>query len=137
MSSDARKLGLKPGNAVYFYNEALEHHKAGRFDQAQNAARLACECDAFMTVAWELRGLALAQFYEFQGAADCLRRATELEPKRVSAWANLGEVCLKLYLYPEAEKALKTAISLDPKALDPASRRARLVILTRNLWGQT
>ena len=137
MSTDARRLGLKPANAIFFYNEALEHHKAGRFDQAQTAAKMACECDELMTVAWELRGLALAQCFEFESAAVALRRATKLDPKNISSWANLGEICLKLSLYPEADKALKRAISLDPKALHPASRRARLVILTRSLWGQS
>lgn len=99
MSADALRLGLTPDNAIYFYNRAQALFAENRFDEAQAAARCACECDNTMTLAWLLRGLALAQTLDFKDAKACLLRVTELDRGSIIAWTNLGEVCLKLYEY--------------------------------------
>jgi len=58
-----------------------------------------------------------------------LNRAIELDSHEISSYINRGEVRLRLNQIEPALEDLKRALELDPEIKDPATRRARAMLL--------
>ncbi len=57
------------------------------------------------------------------------KQALALNPNDVQTWVNLGELLLQRLDYAAAAQALEKALTLDPKGEQPASMRARALVL--------
>lgn len=62
-------------------------------------------------------------------AARCYRASLALAPDDPETLTNLGEILLARLSYTEALESLQRAVALDPRCSNPASLRARALIV--------
>jgi len=104
----------------------------GRYEEAEQAYRHACELDLRDGELWRNLGLLLmTHTARHEEAEQALRRACELGPKNANAWDSLGNLLVDCLMRPaEAAQAYRKAIEVDPTCVYP---RFNLAFVLREL----
>ena len=100
---------------------ALQHHRAGRTDQAIAAYReaLALAPDlATLAEAHNNLAIALRETGQLEAAVAAYRRTLELKPNFAGAWNNLGNVLIQTKQFDGAIEALQRAIAINPNLVE-------------------
>lgn len=94
---------------------ALEHHKAGRIDEAARTYAQVCRAAPHFFDAWYLAGaLAFHRGGHLPQAIDFLSRALRLNPQSAECKLFLGMALVDAGRHAEAEKPLKAALQKLP-----------------------
>jgi len=94
--------------------QALAHHRAGRWEQAEQAYRQVLQVDPECADAWHLLGAMNCQTGNQLAAADYIGRAIELSPRSASFHNSLGVTCRALKKLDEAVACYRSALDLKP-----------------------
>ena len=97
---------------------ALEHHSAGRLDEAEDLYQQALQSDPHQPAALHFLGLVAQQVGEPDIAADLMTAAVALQPDYVEAYCSLGGVLLDLNQLDNAVDNLQKAVSLRPNFVE-------------------
>ncbi|MGA2325873.1 MAG: tetratricopeptide repeat protein [Bryobacteraceae bacterium] len=92
----------------------LEHHQAGRRQEAERIYREVLARDPSNADALHLLGLLAKEAGDRQGACNLIRKAVELEPRAALLHNNLGSVLESLERLDEAIQCYERALQLDP-----------------------
>ena len=99
-------------------DRALEHHRAGRFREAETLYREILDDDADNAEARHFLGVVAYQTGRLESALADISGAIEMDGNVAKYHANLGAVFLGLGRHDEAVAALERSIGLDPKAAE-------------------
>jgi predicted O-linked N-acetylglucosamine transferase (SPINDLY family) len=105
----------------------LEHHRAGRFPEAEKAYRRVLELYPRHAGAVHLLGLIAFQVGKTELAAQCVEQAIKLDAFRATYPADLGEIYRALGKIPEAIASYRKALELNPQLADAQTRLGRLL----------
>jgi Flp pilus assembly protein TadD/SAM-dependent methyltransferase len=94
--------------------QALQHHRAGRFEDAQALYRRILESEPNQPDALHWLGVMELQRGNCQQAAELIGRALEKKPEYAEAHNNLGLALQALQRLPEAERAFRRALQFAP-----------------------
>ena len=94
--------------------EALEHHQAGRHEEAAVLYQLALDADPREPTALYLYGLLNFQTGQIEAALDLLRRVVEVRPDHAQARFTLANLLFWRGDHAEAIKAYRAVIELQP-----------------------
>lgn len=98
--------------------KALEHHQAGRLDEAEAAYRQVLAKNANDFNVLNMLGTLLLQRQSFEDAEAVLRRAVEANPRNADAQMRLGLANRGLGNPSRAEYCFRSALDIDPKLAD-------------------
>lgn len=93
---------------------ALDHHRDGRLQQAEQLYRQILRVDPGQVTVHNNLGIALRQRGALDEAETCFRRALGLNPDHAIALNNLGTMLLNRGALAEARAALERAVRLNP-----------------------
>src|SRR5262245_598426 len=96
----------------------LQHHQAGRFEQAEQMYRQVLAEDPRNAVAMHYLGLLAHQAGDNQTAHDLISRSLEIERKNPGYFSNYSAVCRALGRTDDAINAAKQAVALRPDYAD-------------------
>lgn len=108
MTADVRQI----------FQQGLEYHQAGRFDDALTCYREAIEIDPDFFEAHGLMGLILDVQARHAEAEVCYRRALEIRPDVPEFLLALGNVLRLQKKLDEAENYIKRCLNLDPENVE-------------------
>jgi protein O-GlcNAc transferase len=94
--------------------QALEHHQAGRLDQAEQLYRQLLQSEPHNADACNLLGMLARQREQFPQAIELIGRAIALRPSVAAYHFNLGEAQRAHGQLEEALASYRTALSLTP-----------------------
>ncbi len=107
-----------PGPATLTLQQALDlamqHHRAGRFAEAEAMYRRILDADPNNPNALHLLGVLGGQVGQAEAGIQLMRRAIALQPDFVDAYNNLGCTLVAQDQPDEAIEALRSAIRLQP-----------------------
>jgi len=95
-------------------NEGSQHHRIGRFADAERCYRRVLEMDRRNADAWNLLGMIAERAGQFQGSLECIREAIALQPQNPSYYNNLGTVFEGEGQYDDAIACFQEAIRICP-----------------------
>jgi Tfp pilus assembly protein PilF len=95
-------------------NMAIEHHRAGNLQQAEQLYRQILQVDPYQVDALHLFGLTAAQMGKNDVAIEYIRKALRLKPDFAEAHSNLAVALRALGRLEEAETCLRQAVRLRP-----------------------
>jgi predicted O-linked N-acetylglucosamine transferase (SPINDLY family) len=98
---------------------ALEHHQAGRLQQAEQVYRQILQVDARQADALHLLGVIAHQSGQYDLAIDWISKAIASNPSNPACHNNLGEAYRAKHRLPEAMAAYQQALRLNPAYGDP------------------
>ncbi len=93
---------------------AIQHHRAGRLDEAQAIYQRILEAEPHHPDALHLLGLIAHQQGQHARAAELIRQAIDLRPTAAEFHTNLGVVCRELGQHADAATAYRRALQLKP-----------------------
>jgi protein O-GlcNAc transferase len=105
-------------NIEQAFQIALEHHQAGRLDQAQSLYSQILAQQPQHVDALHFMGLIAQQTGQPQAAVDLIRRAIALRPDNAEAQSNLGNALRAAGQSRQAIDACRAAIALNPNFAD-------------------
>ena len=114
----ARKARAGGGGAPDALGLAVQHHQAGRFEQAQAAYRRILASHPRHADALHLFGVLHHQTGDAKAAIDLIREAIKANPRDPAFHYNLGEALRGAGAYAEAAESYRKAIALAPEAAD-------------------
>ena len=94
--------------------EALQHHRAGRFCDAESIYRHVLTVDPEYFDALHLLGVLVHQTGRNDEALDLIKRAVRKDTTQPSVFNNLGEVYRALGRFEDAERCYRQALVLKP-----------------------
>ncbi|MBP2314150.1 tetratricopeptide repeat protein [Azospirillum soli] len=97
---------------------AVNHHMAGRLDDAARLYRLVLAVEPAQPDALHLLGVLEAQRGTHEAAVPLITRSVRLRPEAGQPWAHLGGALHALRRSDEAAAALTRALTLDPAQSD-------------------
>ncbi|MBF0613639.1 MAG: tetratricopeptide repeat protein [Magnetococcales bacterium] len=97
------------------FDTALNHHRAGRLEQAVAAYRGQLEQDATHLYSWTNLSMALNQLHRSREAEAACRRALQLNPEHAEAWNNLGIILADQQRFAPAVAAYRRCVALNPR----------------------
>jgi predicted O-linked N-acetylglucosamine transferase (SPINDLY family) len=100
---------------------AVDHHKAGRLQAAEQIYRQVLEQDASNGDAIHLLGVLAHQVGKHELAVQYIRKAIALNPSQPSCWQNLAEAQRALGDLPQAIASFRRAIHLKPNYVEAIS----------------
>ena len=105
-------------------DEALEHHRAGRLDEAEAIYRALLETEPRHADALHLLGVVAAQRSRYEEAVALIEQAIRLDEAAPAYHGNLGEALRALGRYDEAIEAFRAALAIrfDNDILDSLAR---------------
>jgi tetratricopeptide (TPR) repeat protein len=106
--------GPSPSTQVML-GEALEHHQAGRLEEAEQLYRQILAIDPRHADALHLLGMIEFQAGRLEAAADLIRKAIAIHSKGASYYSNLGTVLQAQGKLDEAEALYRQALALKPQ----------------------
>jgi tetratricopeptide (TPR) repeat protein len=123
-----REAGQAPPQAALasWLAGALDHHRAGRLDEAEGLYRQTLLSWPKNTDALRLLGVLLHQKGQPDQALDLIDQALAIQPRFPEAWINRGLVLTKLGRLDEAESALRKALDQSPGKVEPLVQLAAL-----------
>ena len=104
----------RPGPARTDLTIGLDHHRAGRWSDAQGCYRRVLTVDPSNPDAHHLLGLLALGRGELAEARGHFSRLVALRPRVAEYRSNYGHALRMLGEYPEAERELRQATALDP-----------------------
>ncbi len=107
--------------------QAVAHHQAGRFAEAERLYRAILAQDSAHADSWHLLGLLAHQCGNAPIGADLIARAIALKADIPVFHANFGAVLTSLGRFPEAEAALRRAVALDSGQIGARNNLASLL----------
>jgi len=116
MSSNSDIPGKYPpaSNAGEFYNHGLQHHRAGRLEEARADYRNALRLQPEYADALHMLGVLAYQAGQYDEALSLISRAGKLMPPNAGVYTNLGNVFQARGELEEAVAAFHKAIKLAP-----------------------
>lgn len=108
----------RPGPARADLTIGLDHHRAGRWSDAQGCYRRVLTVDPSNPDAHHLLGLLALGRGELAEARGHFSRLVALRPRVAEYRSNYGHALRMLGEYPEAERELRQATALDPSFAD-------------------
>ena len=117
---DAARAALSRVRGAIAVRSAIEHHRAGRWSEAEARYQAVLEQDPQNVDALHLRGLLACEQGLHERAAELISRSLELEPSNVHAQFNLGRVRQTQGRDAEALACYRAALALNalhPEAL--------------------
>ncbi len=97
---------------------AIEHHRGGRWQEAEQLYRRILEADPRHVDAWHLLGVLACQAGKHQDGVASIRRALELKPDFAEAHNNLGNALRELGRLDEAINCYRRALQFKPDYAD-------------------
>ena len=110
--------GATKGSAPAGIDVALEHHRMGRFAEAEAAYRDVLAADADNIDALHFLGVLAYQSGRFEAAAASISRALSLNASNPAAQSNLGNVLGAQGRLAEAVECYRRALALSPDFID-------------------
>ena len=98
---------------------AAEHHKAGRFEEAEKSYRELLRLQPRNVDALRLLGGIMANKSEFSEAEILFRRAISIAPDFSLAIVDLGRLLQDQHRYPEAVECFRRVVEMEPKSPKP------------------
>jgi tetratricopeptide (TPR) repeat protein len=98
------------------FAQAAEHHRAGRFEQAESIYREILRRDARNVEALRMLALVAMHAEHYGQAEELLKRAVELAPDFVAAWIDLSRAQLERLDLPAALMSIERAFELNPRS---------------------
>ena len=105
---------IQPNYEKDMLEQALEHHRAGRLDEAESIYRHMLAIDARHADSLHLLGMIEHQRGHNQIAVDMIRRAIAIDPERAAFHSNLGTILQAQGLLDEAAGSFEQALALKP-----------------------
>jgi protein O-GlcNAc transferase len=105
---------ISDANEIRLLQTAVEHHRAGRLEQAETLYRQILQRNPRHAEALHYRGLLAAQVGRRDLAIDLIRRALAIAPRNADAYSNLGNLLKDEGRLEEALAAHRQAIALAP-----------------------
>jgi tetratricopeptide (TPR) repeat protein len=93
---------------------AIQHHQAGRFQEAEGIYRQILSAQPNHPDAMHLLGVLASQLGRFDVAIELIRQAISVNPQAPSYYCNLGQALLSANRAEEAVRALRGAMNLKP-----------------------
>jgi len=112
---------------------AFEHHRAGRWAEAEALYRRVLQDDPRHADALHLLGVLAHDVGRYDSAVDLINRAIAVDPARANFHFNLGEALRRLKRLDDAQGAYEAALRLDPDHLT-AHNNLGIVHQTRGDW---
>jgi predicted O-linked N-acetylglucosamine transferase (SPINDLY family) len=97
---------------------AVQHHRAGRLDAAEQIYRQILAVEPNHAEAWHLLGVVHLQRGAHPLAIDCISRAIALSPQASGFHFNLGNVYLALNQWDQAAACYRRALALSPDSVE-------------------
>lgn len=98
--------------------EAVGHHQAGRFPEAEALYRRVLSLEKDQPDALNLLGVILSQKRQFQEAEELLRKAIKRKPHEAVFRFNIGALYREMEDFHKAVPAARKAVELQPKLVD-------------------
>ena len=92
---------------------ALQHHQAGRLQEAERLYRQILQADPGQADALHLLGLVAHQVGRHEAAIEWIRKALAVQPRQAGYWCNLGVVYQAMRNWAEAEACFQQAVQLQ------------------------
>jgi predicted O-linked N-acetylglucosamine transferase (SPINDLY family) len=108
----------RPAGVDELVQGGLEHHRAGRLDEAQRDYQAALAINPDHDVALHFLGLLAAQTGQLELAAELMQRAVAARPSEPMYLVNLGLVLKQQGRLADAAGVLRRATQLDPRGVD-------------------
>ncbi|MDD4454080.1 MAG: tetratricopeptide repeat protein [Candidatus Methanomethylophilaceae archaeon] len=105
-------------NAVDWYNEGIDLHRSGNYEEAIQCYDRALEIDPKGADVWNNKGVAFKNLGHYDEAIKCYDRALKIDPKYARAWLNKSVALGNLGRYDEAIQCYDRALEVDPKDAD-------------------
>jgi len=121
MSNDNHKpdhasvTGAHAGSAGELYDRGLQHHRAGRLEEARAEYRNAIQLQAEHADALHMLGVIAYQTGQHDEALSLMTQASKLMPPNANLFTNLGNVLQARRQLSEAVAAFRDAIKLAPE----------------------
>jgi hypothetical protein len=116
--------------------EAIQHHQAGRLDEAERLYRRILRERPSHTGANNALGIALKDQGKLDEAAAVFRRVVAVAPDNAPAHSNLGNILFSQGKLEEAEASYRRALALKPDMAD-ALKNLGLVIVDRGRFADS
>jgi len=116
-SQESTTLAPTTANATVAAGEmqvAIDHHQAGRLDDAERVYRQVIAAEPRHSDALHLLGVVALQRGNRTQAVELIAKAVAIDPANVAALGNLGMAYHALNRADEAESALRNALALKP-----------------------
>src|SRR5690349_5039701 len=114
---DARPRSMTQTQLPQLLAQGLEHHRAGRLQQAEALYRQVLQGQPEQPDALQLLGVIAMQVGQLQPAVELIGRAAKLAPSG-PAFNNLGEAYRRLNRLNEAIAAFRRSLELQPQQID-------------------
>jgi Tfp pilus assembly protein PilF len=122
-------------NGAAAVERAIEHHKAGRFDQAVVEYKAALAAEPGNAEAGHYFGVLLLQAGRGSEAIECLARAVAARPDWVEARNNYGVALREQGRIAEAAEQFQAAVSMRPDLFDANNNLADVLLVLGNING--
>lgn len=106
--------------------QAVEHHRNGKLDLAEDMYRFLGEADAGNAQVWHLRGLVAQERGRHDEAVERLQRAMALGHDRAEGWFQIGRTHGRAGDVAAAMAAYRQALSIAPARVDALCNLANL-----------
>jgi len=129
-----KRPAVKPQHNGYFthteaqektLDDALEHHQAGRLNEAERLYRGLLSTNPNHPMALHYLGLLAHQVGQYEPSIELISKAIAVMPDYVEAHCNLANTLVQLEQAEEAEESCLAAIALDPKAVSAHNHLAK------------
>ena len=115
--------------------QGTEHHRAGRFAEAERCYRRVLELDRRNADAWNLLGLIAQRAGNAAAAIECLREAIALGPQVAAYYNNLGTIFEQDGQFEDAIACFQEAIRVRPDYATAYSNLGELLRVQGDLPG--
>ena len=105
---------MPEGSADQAFALALQHHRAGRLDEAERRYRAILQREPEHADSLHLLGVIALQTGNLDAALALVQRSVELRPDAAACRNSLGQVLDRLGRFDEAVRCFEAAIELDP-----------------------
>jgi len=93
---------------------AIDHHRAGRLQEAESIYRQILQTDPSHVETWRLLGTLAAQAGQPEGAIECVQRALQLNPGLAETHNTLGNIFRAQGQLAAAVECFQQAVALQP-----------------------
>ncbi|MDW8223612.1 MAG: tetratricopeptide repeat protein [Gemmatales bacterium] len=101
-------------SAAYWVEQGMQHHRVGRWRDAEICYRRALTVDPRHAEALHLLAMLAHQAGHSSEAVALLRQALEIRPNHATAWNNLATIYHDLHQLRDAYQCLQQALQLQP-----------------------